>query len=98
MEVMTKYTGPKAKPKPPADPVASAHSMLQRIKDHPVHPPNFEVGAAMVQTVLIVRAIDRLTAAVKANTASRVTVIDEDGAEIPIVRDMTRQAEEDFAS
>jgi hypothetical protein len=46
---------------------------------------------AMLQTVLIVRAIDRLTDAVKANTKamsvhSSVPYINDNGAEIPIVR------------
>jgi hypothetical protein len=45
---------------------------------------------AMLQTVLIVRAIDRLTDAVKANTEAtsvrHVPYIDDGGAKIPIVR------------
>jgi hypothetical protein len=53
------------KSKPPADPIDSAFAMIERIHDRrPAHPGSEQ----MVQTALIVRAIDRLTAAVKANT------------------------------
>jgi hypothetical protein len=57
----------------PSDPVASALAQIDKIcktiNDNPVPFKNdYENVAAMLQTVFIVRAIDRLTAAVKENT------------------------------
>jgi hypothetical protein len=66
---MTKQTT-----KPPSDPVESAFAMIERackaINENPVpFKSDYESVAPMLHTVLIVRAIDRLTTAVKDNTA-----------------------------
>jgi hypothetical protein len=84
MEVMTKQ-------KPPRDPVKSASEMVRRFTN--TAPPNGERVFQMLNTVLVVRAIDRLTAAVKANTEALAA---------PRIRhlpygDATDQAERDFA-
>lgn len=63
---MSKQTT-KTSPKPPADPVESAQAMLDRVGNVRGSPIREET-IAMLQTVLVVRAIDRLTAAVKDNT------------------------------
>lgn len=66
---MTKQT--KSSPKPPADPVESAIAMLDKLEGRVNAAPGstkFDRTEKMLRTVLMVRAIDRLTAAVKDNT------------------------------
>jgi hypothetical protein len=80
MEVMSKQPTPKAKMKPPNDPIESAAAMVKRLGDATdSHHPNalandYDTVAPMLQTVLIVRAIDRLTAAVKAQEANTIAL------------------------
>ena len=63
---MSKQT---TKPKVPADPIESARAMLDRFGSAATNgSPRAQAEFAMLQTALIVRAIDRLTAAVKMNT------------------------------